>query len=67
MLDLDEDQLANNILELTINDDRKWIEAAIKLYNGLQKLTKLDKFKELNKLQKVSRKNRLEDKLKQQE
>ena len=64
MLDLDEDQLANNILELTINDDRKWIEAAIKLYNGLQKLTKLDTFIELNTLQKVSRKNRLEDKLK---
>ena len=30
-LDLDKDQLANNILELTINDDRKLIEAVIKL------------------------------------
>ena len=34
-LDLDRDQLANNILELTINDDRKLIEAVIKLYNDL--------------------------------
>ena len=34
-LDLDKDQLSNNILELTINDDRKLIEAAIKLYNRL--------------------------------
>ena len=29
-LDLDKDQIANNILELTINDDRKIIEAAIR-------------------------------------
>ena len=34
-LDLDKDQLANNILELNINDDRKLIEAAIRLYNHL--------------------------------
>ena len=32
---LDKDQLADNILELTINDDRKLIEAAIRLYNDL--------------------------------
>ena len=30
-LDLDKDQLASNILELTINDDRKFIEAGIRL------------------------------------
>ena len=30
--DLDKDQLANNILELTTHDDRKIIEAAITLY-----------------------------------
>ena len=30
-LDLDKNQLTNNILELTINDDRKIIEAALKL------------------------------------
>ena len=29
-LELDKDQLANNILELTINDDKKLIEAAIR-------------------------------------
>ena len=34
-LDLNKDQLVNNILELTINDDRKLIEAAISLYNDL--------------------------------
>ena len=34
-LDLDKNQLTNNILELTINDDRKLIEAAIGLYNDL--------------------------------
>ena len=30
---LDKNQLVNNILELTTNDDRKLIEAAIRLYN----------------------------------
>ena len=34
-LDLNKSQLVNNILELTINDDRKIIEAAIRLYNDL--------------------------------
>ena len=34
-LDLDKDHLANNIIELTINDDIKLIEAAIRLYNYL--------------------------------
>ena len=34
-LDLDKDQLTNNILELTINDDRQLIKAAIKRYNEL--------------------------------
>ena len=34
-LDLDKDQLTNNILEITINDDRTLIEAAIRLYNDL--------------------------------
>ena len=34
-LDGDKDLLINNILELTINDDRKLIEAAITLYNDL--------------------------------
>ena len=34
-LDLDKNQLVNNILELTINDDRKLIEAAIRLFNDL--------------------------------
>ena len=34
-LDLDKDQLNNNILELTIDDDRKLFEAAIKLYKDL--------------------------------
>ena len=34
-LDGDKDLLVNNILELTINDDRKLIEAAITLYNVL--------------------------------
>ena len=29
------DSLINNILELTINDDKKLIEAAIRLYNDL--------------------------------
>ena len=32
---LDKDQLDDNILELTINDDRKLIEAAIRLYNDM--------------------------------
>ena len=36
-LDADKDLLVNNILELTINDDRKFIEAAIRLYNDLIK------------------------------
>ena len=34
-LDGDKDLLVNNILELTINDDRKLIEVAITLYNEL--------------------------------
>ena len=34
-LDGDKDLLVNNILELTINDDRKLIEVAIILYNEL--------------------------------
>ena len=34
-LDGDKDLLVNNILELTINDDRKLFEAAITLYNDL--------------------------------
>ena len=34
-LDIDQDQLTKNILELTINDDRELIEAAIRLYNYL--------------------------------
>ena len=34
-LDGDRDLLVNNILELTINDDRKLIEVAIILYNEL--------------------------------
>ena len=34
-LDGDKDLVVNNILELTINDDRKLIEAAITLYNDL--------------------------------
>ena len=34
-LDGDKDLLVNNILELTINDDRNLIEAAITLYNDL--------------------------------
>ena len=34
-LDGDKDLLVNNILELTISDDRKLIEAAITLYNDL--------------------------------
>ena len=33
--DRDKDLLVNNILELTINDDRKLIEVAIILYNEL--------------------------------
>ena len=33
--DIDKDQLAFIILKLTINDDRKLIQAAIKLYNDL--------------------------------
>ena len=33
--DLDKDQLDDKILELTINDDRKLIEAAIRLYNDM--------------------------------
>ena len=32
-IELDKNQLVNNILELTINDDSELIEAAIKLYN----------------------------------
>ena len=35
-LNLNKEQLVNNILELTINDNRKLIEAAIRLYNDLQ-------------------------------
>ena len=35
ILDGDKDLLVNNILELTINDDRKLIEIAIILYNEL--------------------------------
>ena len=35
-INLNKEQLVNNILELTINDDRKLIEAAIRLYNDLQ-------------------------------
>ena len=35
-LKLNKAQLVNNILELTINDDRKLIETAIRLYNDLQ-------------------------------
>ena len=35
-LNLNKEQLVNNILELTINDDRKLIEAAIRLYNDLR-------------------------------
>ena len=34
-LDGDKDLLFNNILELTINDDRNLIEVAIILYNEL--------------------------------
>ena len=34
-LDLDTDQLVDNFLEQTINDDRKLIEAAIRLNNEL--------------------------------
>ena len=34
-LDGDKDLLVNNILELTIKDDRKLIEVAIVLYNEL--------------------------------
>ena len=55
LLDGDKDLLANNILELTINEDRKLIEAAIRLYNDLIKMTRLDKLIELNKLQKLNR------------
>ena len=36
LLNLNKEQLVNNILELTTNDDRKLIEAAIRLYNDLQ-------------------------------
>ena len=35
-LDIDKDQLTNKILELTINDDRKLFEGAIKLYDVLR-------------------------------
>ena len=35
LLALDKDQLTINILELTTNDDRALIKAAIKLYNEL--------------------------------
>ena len=34
-LDLDKNQLVKNFLELTINNDRKLIEAAVRLYNNL--------------------------------
>ena len=34
-LDGDKDLFVNNILELTVNDDRKLIEAAITLYIDL--------------------------------
>ena len=34
-LDVSKESLINNILELTTNDDRKLIEAAIRLYNDL--------------------------------
>ena len=34
-LDGDKDLLVNNILELSVNDDRKLIEVAITLYNEL--------------------------------
>ena len=34
-LDESKESLINNILELTINDERKLIEAAIRLYNDL--------------------------------
>ena len=34
-LDRDKDLLVNNILELTINDDRNLIDVAIILYNEL--------------------------------
>ena len=34
-LDIDKGQLTNNILQLTTNDDRELIKAAIKLYNEL--------------------------------
>ena len=36
-LDGDKELLVNNILELTINDDRKLIDAVIRLYNDLIK------------------------------
>ena len=35
-LNLNKEKLVNNFLELTINDDRKLIEVAIRLYNDLQ-------------------------------
>ena len=59
--------LINKIKELTIEEDRKFIDIAIRLYNKLIKMTRLDKLIELNKLQKLNRRNRLEDKLKQHE
>ena len=62
MLDLDKDQQNKNNLELTINDDRALIKAAINLYNELQKMTKLE-LVELKSLEKQKRRNRLEDKL----
>ena len=34
-LELGKDQLANNILGLTVNDDKKIIAADIRLYNDL--------------------------------
>ena len=34
-LDLDKDQMTNDILEQTINDDRKLFEAAIRLYSNI--------------------------------
>ena len=67
LLDGDKGLLVNYILELIINDNRKLIEAAIRLYNDLIKKTRLDKLIELNKLQKLNRRSTLEDKLKQQE
>ena len=68
-LDGDEDLLVNNILELTINDDRRLIEAAITyimIFITIKK-TKLETLIKLNNLEKQKRRNRLEDKIKQKE